>query len=81
MLHKNIRFQTATAVGAKMVHRSHLTKIILITAVAVIILLNLYTFIIAYPETYTIDARHKHFRHPVGKRFFSLLHGRLETLE
>jgi hypothetical protein len=38
-----------------MAHRSLLSKIIIIVAVAVILLLNLYTFIAAYPETYTIN--------------------------
>jgi hypothetical protein len=37
-----------------MVCRSRLTKIVLIIAVAIIILLNFYTFVVAYPETYTI---------------------------
>jgi len=37
-----------------MVCRSRLAKIVLIIAVAIIILLNFYTFVVAYPETYTI---------------------------
>lgn len=37
-----------------MVCRSRLTKMVLIIAVAIIILLNFYTFVVAYPETYTI---------------------------
>ena len=57
-----------------------LTKIIFIIGIAVIIALNLYTFIIAYPETYAINAG-INFRLHTGKRFLSLLHGRLETLE
>jgi hypothetical protein len=39
-----------------MICRSRLSKIAFITALAVLILLNLYTFIIAYPETYTLDS-------------------------
>ena len=39
-----------------MVCRSRLTKIVLIIAVAIIILLNFYTFVAAYPETYTITS-------------------------
>ncbi len=38
-----------------MVCRSRLTKIVLIIAVATIILLNFYTFVVAYPETYATD--------------------------
>jgi Glycosyltransferase family 87 len=38
-----------------MVCRSRLTKIVLISAVAILILLNFYTFVVAYPETYTIN--------------------------
>jgi Glycosyltransferase family 87 len=38
-----------------MIQRYRLIKIIVITAVAVIILLNFYTFVVAYPETYTIS--------------------------
>jgi hypothetical protein len=39
-----------------MICRSHLIKIAFIAAVAALILLNLYTFIIAYPETYTLNS-------------------------
>ncbi len=52
-----------------MVHRSHLNKIILIAAVAVIILLNLYTFVIAYPETYTINSGINTSGTPLAKDF------------
>ena len=41
----------------------------MITAVAVIILLNLYTFIIAYPETYTISAGINTSGTPLAKDF------------
>jgi Glycosyltransferase family 87 len=37
-----------------MVCRFRLVKMVLIIAVAIIILLNFYTFVVAYPETYTI---------------------------
>ncbi|MGD0406710.1 MAG: hypothetical protein ABSB10_08695, partial [Candidatus Bathyarchaeia archaeon] len=39
----------------KMTSKLPLTKSILIIGIAVIIALNLYTFIIAYPETYAIN--------------------------
>jgi hypothetical protein len=39
-----------------MICRSRLIKIAFIAAVAALILLNLYTFIIAYPETYTLNS-------------------------
>ena len=52
-----------------MIHRSHLTKTVMITAVAVIILLNLYTFVIAYPETYTINAGINTSGTPLAKDF------------
>jgi hypothetical protein len=54
---------------AKIVHRSHLTKILIISAVAVIILLNLYTFIVAYPETYTITPGINTSGTPLAKDF------------
>ncbi len=38
-----------------MVCRSRLTKMVLTIAVAIIILLNFYTFVVAYPETYTVN--------------------------
>ena len=69
MLHKNITFQTAVAVGAKMIHRSRLAKIVIISAVAVIILLNLYTFAVAYPETYTVNAGINTSGTPLAKDF------------
>ena len=69
MFHENIRFQTAAAVGTKMAHRSHLTKIVIIAAIAVIILLNLYTFIVAYPETYTITPGINTSGTPLAKDF------------
>jgi hypothetical protein len=68
MLRKNIRFQTARLLG-KMVHRSHLTKIILIVAVAAVISMNLYTFVIAYPETYTITPGINTSGTPLAKDF------------
>ena len=52
-----------------MVHRSHLTKVVIIAAVAVIILLNLYTFIDAYPETYTVNAGINTSGTPLAKDF------------
>ncbi len=52
-----------------MIHRSRLTKIVLVTAVTVIIFLNLYTFIIAYPETYTINAGINTSGTPLAKDF------------
>ena len=52
-----------------MANRSHLTKIVIIAAVAVIILLNLYTFIIAYPETYTITPGINTSGTPLAKDF------------
>jgi hypothetical protein len=52
-----------------MVHQSHLTKVVIIAAVAVIILLNLYTFVIAYPETYTINAGINTSGTPLAKDF------------
>ncbi|MGZ4851145.1 MAG: hypothetical protein ACXV2C_07180 [Candidatus Bathyarchaeia archaeon] len=36
--------------------KSRLAKIILISTIAVLLLLNLYTFIVAYPETYTLNS-------------------------
>ena len=52
-----------------MVQRTGLTKIILVAAVVVIILMNLYTFIIAYPETYRIDAGINTSGTPLAKDF------------
>ena len=52
-----------------MVHRSNLTKIVIIATVALIILLNLYTFVIAYPETYTINAGINTSGTPLAKDF------------
>jgi len=52
-----------------MIRQSNLAKIVLITAVAVIILLNLYTFIVAYPETYTITAGINNTGTPLAKDF------------
>jgi hypothetical protein len=40
----------------KMISRPRLTKIVFIVGIAVLIILNLYTFIVAYPETYTLNA-------------------------
>ncbi len=53
----------------KMIHRSRITQIILIAAITVIILLNLYTFIIAYPETYTLNAGINTSGTPLAKDF------------
>jgi hypothetical protein len=39
-----------------MIGRSRSTKIALIIAVTALILMNFYTFIVAYPETYAVDA-------------------------
>ncbi len=39
-----------------MINKLNLTKIALIIAVGVLIVLNLYTFIVAYPETHAIDS-------------------------
>ena len=52
-----------------MVQRSHLTKIVIITAVAMILLLNLYTFVTAYPETYTINPGINTSGTPLAKDF------------
>jgi hypothetical protein len=53
----------------KMGPRSNLAKIVLITAVAMIILLNLYTFVDAYPQTYTINSGINVTGTPLAKDF------------
>lgn len=40
----------------KMISQPRLTKIIFIVGIALLIVLNLYTFMLAYPQTYAVDA-------------------------
>ena len=47
----SIRCETASQLD-KMIRQPRLTKIVFIVGIAVLIALNLYTFIVAYPETY-----------------------------
>ena len=52
----SIRCETAAKCWIKMISQPRLTKIVFIVGIAVLIALNLYTFIVAYPETYTLNA-------------------------
>jgi hypothetical protein len=40
----------------KMISQPRLTKIVFVVGIAVLIALNLYTFIVAYPQTYTLNS-------------------------
>ena len=52
----SIRCETASQCWIKMISQPRLTKIVFIVGIAVLIALNLYTFIVAYPETYAVNA-------------------------
>ena len=52
----SIRCENASQRWIKMMSQPRRTKIIFVAAIVVLIALNLYTFIVAYPETYTLNA-------------------------
>ncbi len=52
----SIRCEIASQCWIKMISQPRLTKIVFIVGIAVLIALNLYTFIVAYPETYAVNA-------------------------
>ena len=52
----SIRCEAASQCWIKMISQPRLTKIVFIVGIAVLIALNLYTFIVAYPETYAVNA-------------------------